>query len=98
MAEVNDVNVDTINGGRRGTMRSSSVTEGNSSASGIGHLITILEDHKEELGLEYYSVSPTTLDQVFLSIVGRHNVEEENYAPTRPKRRWVRIWGKKGGS
>ncbi|TVY82069.1 ABC transporter A family member [Lachnellula suecica] len=47
--------------------------------SGIGSLITLLEDHREELGLEHYSVSPTTLDQVFLSIVQKHNVEEEGY-------------------
>jgi hypothetical protein len=42
-----------------------------------------LEDHRDELGLEHYSVSPTTLDQVFLSIVMKHDVEEEGYA--RPK-------------
>ncbi|TVY34997.1 ATP-binding cassette sub-family A member [Lachnellula occidentalis] len=48
--------------------------------SGIGSLITLLEDHRAELGLEHYSVSPTTLDQVFLSIVQKHEVEEEGYA------------------
>ena len=47
--------------------------------SGIGSLITLLEDHSAELGLEHYSVSPTTLDQVFLSIVQKHEVEEEGY-------------------
>jgi ATP-binding cassette subfamily A (ABC1) protein 3 len=52
---------------------------------GIGSLIMILEDHREELGLEHYSVSPTTLDQVFLSIVQKHNVEEEGYAGPKPK-------------
>ncbi|KAE9369031.1 P-loop containing nucleoside triphosphate hydrolase protein [Stipitochalara longipes BDJ] len=50
---------------------------------GIGSLIMTLEDHRDELGLEHYSVSPTTLDQVFLSIVMKHDVEEEGYA--RPK-------------
>jgi ATP-binding cassette, subfamily A (ABC1), member 3 len=48
--------------------------------SGIGSIITLLEDHREELGLEHYSVSPTTLDQVFLCIVQKHNVEEEGYS------------------
>jgi ATP-binding cassette subfamily A (ABC1) protein 3 len=48
--------------------------------SGVGLLLTLLEDHKEELGLAHYAVSPTTLDQVFLEIVTKHNVEEENYA------------------
>ena len=28
--------------------------------------------------MEYYSVSPSTLDQVFLNVVNKHNVEEEN--------------------
>ncbi|KAG4437747.1 hypothetical protein IFR05_006781 [Cadophora sp. M221] len=45
-------------------------------SSGVGSLITILEDHRE-LGLEHYSVSPTTLDQVFLCIVQKHDVKEE---------------------
>jgi ATP-binding cassette subfamily A (ABC1) protein 3 len=30
------------------------------------------------MGFEYYSVSHATLDQVFLSIVSKHNIEEEN--------------------
>ncbi|KAA8574696.1 hypothetical protein EYC84_003946 [Monilinia fructicola] len=54
--------------------------------SGIGSLIMKLEDNREILGLEYYSVSPTTLDQVFLTIVGKHNVEEENYAAPNEKK------------
>lgn len=45
---------------------------------GIAALFTLLERHKEELGFEYYSVSQTTLDQVFLTIVGKHDIEEEN--------------------
>lgn len=49
------------------------------SASGIGALFTTLEAQKAALGFEYYSVSQTTLDQVFLSIVEKHNIEEENY-------------------
>lgn len=44
---------------------------------GISALFTLLEQHKAALGFEYYSVSQTTLDQVFLSIVGKHDVEEE---------------------
>lgn len=44
---------------------------------GISALFTLLEQHKADLGFEYYSVSQTTLDQVFLSIVGKHDVEEE---------------------
>lgn len=45
----------------------------------ISSLFTLLEKSKQELGFEYYSVSQTTLDQVFLSIVGRYNVEGEDH-------------------
>jgi len=48
--------------------------------SGIAALFGVLEANKEHLGFEYYSVSRTTLDQVFLSIVRKHNIEEENSA------------------
>lgn len=39
----------------------------------------MLEERKDELGVEYYSVNPATLDQVCLAIVGRHDVQEENH-------------------
>lgn len=56
---------------------------------GVGTLFQTLEESKEELGFEYYSVSQTSLDQVFLSIVGKHNVEEEGMGPKTTKRgRW----------
>ncbi|KAF2460525.1 putative ABC transporter [Lineolata rhizophorae] len=45
---------------------------------GIAELFALLEASRDEIGSEYYSVSQSTLDQVFLSIVGRHNVEEED--------------------
>lgn len=48
--------------------------------SGISALFAQLEANKERLGFEYYSVSQATLDQVFLSIITKHNVLEENYA------------------
>ena len=47
---------------------------------GISALFAQLEANKDKLGFEYYSVSQATLDQVFLSIVTKHNVLEENYA------------------
>ena len=46
--------------------------------SGIGALFIFLESHKKTLGFDFYSISPTTLDQVFLTIVRKHNIEEEN--------------------
>ena len=46
----------------------------------VGALFTMLEANKKELQFQYYSVGQTTLDQVFLAIVKKHNVEEENYS------------------
>ncbi|KAI1387464.1 P-loop containing nucleoside triphosphate hydrolase protein [Hypoxylon trugodes] len=66
-----------------------SVTDaGVGSSSAIGRLIVILEEHKEELGVEHYSCTPTTLDQVFLTIVGQHNVQEEGYSEAKKKNWW----------
>jgi ATP-binding cassette subfamily A (ABC1) protein 3 len=42
----------------------------------IPGLIQLLEINREHLGLEYYSVSPTTLDEVFLRVVGEEEEEE----------------------
>jgi ATP-binding cassette subfamily A (ABC1) protein 3 len=79
--------LDSISGG------SEPVGEGQSR---IGSIITTLEDHREELALEHYGVSPTTLDQVFLSIVQKHNVEEEGYAPNKASTRsWRTLYLKK---
>lgn len=44
---------------------------------GIPGLIQLLETNREKLGLEYYSVSPTTLDEVFLRVVGEEEEEEK---------------------
>ncbi|KAL2759476.1 hypothetical protein ACRALDRAFT_1074244 [Sodiomyces alcalophilus JCM 7366] len=58
------------------------------SDSALGRLVVALEEVKEELGVLHFSVSPTTLDQVFLTIVGKHNVQEEGYAA--PEKSWAR--------
>ncbi|KAK4505071.1 hypothetical protein PRZ48_003034 [Zasmidium cellare] len=62
------------------------------SSHSISALFSQLERNKEKLGFEYYSVSQATLDQVFLSIVTKHNVLEENYA--REHARQVGGWEK----
>lgn len=64
-------------------------TQGRSGA--LGQLVVLLEEHKARLGVEHYSVSPTTLDQVFLTIVGRHNVREENYEEQKKRGVWSRM-------
>lgn len=52
-------------------------------------LIQLFESHKEELGIEYYSVSPTTLDEVFLRVVGR---EEEEGGDGGESKQWWKFW------
>lgn len=61
-------------------------------SGGIGALFTLLESKKEQLGFEYFSLSQTTLDQVFLAIVGKHDIEEENYGGEERGREaiWIR--------
>ena len=56
------------------------------SGRGISALFSQLEENKETLGFEYYSISQATLDQVFLTIVNKHNVVEENYAREHQKK------------
>ncbi|KAL4978006.1 hypothetical protein BDW66DRAFT_158588 [Aspergillus desertorum] len=46
--------------------------------NGVSKLFSRLEQIKAALGVEHYSVSQTTLDQVFLTIVGRHHIREED--------------------
>lgn len=46
-------------------------------------LIELFEAHKDELGVEYYSVSPTTLDEVFLRVVGREEEDGQGVAAKR---------------
>ncbi|KAG9232654.1 hypothetical protein BJ875DRAFT_497297 [Amylocarpus encephaloides] len=71
---------DSITGGREPMTRES--------PGSIGSLVTMLEDHREELGLEHYSVSPTTLDQVFLACVTKNDVVEEGYGTGKKKGGW----------
>jgi ATP-binding cassette subfamily A (ABC1) protein 3 len=43
----------------------------------VASLFELFEDNKESLGVGFYSVSPSTFDEVFLKIVAAHNVKEE---------------------
>ncbi|KAF3359886.1 Nucleolar protein 56 [Verticillium dahliae VDG1] len=56
--------------------------------SAVGQLVVMLEEMKEELGIMHFSVTPTTLDQVFLTIVGNHNIQEEGYKQEEKKKDW----------
>lgn len=46
----------------------------------IARLMEALEQSKRALGIEHYSVSGPTLEDVFLSVVRENNVEEESGA------------------
>ncbi|RYP65570.1 hypothetical protein DL769_006273 [Monosporascus sp. CRB-8-3] len=90
-----DIEKDTYHGQMRFSIPASAVTGsagegGVVTGSAIGQLLIVLEEHREELGIEHYSISPTTLDQVFLTIVGQHNVQEEGYKDEK------KPWWKKG--
>ena len=61
--------------------------------SALGKLVVVLEEEKARLGVEHFSVSPTMLDQVFLNVVGKHNVKEENYDDNEEKKSW---WRRRG--
>ena len=76
-----EVEQDTYHGQMRFSIPSSSVLQRaqNGSSSAIGQLLIILEENKDHLGIAHHSVTPTTLNQVFLTIVGQHNVQEEGY-------------------
>lgn len=45
---------------------------------GIGRLFRLLDGSRRELGVEYYSVGETTMDEVFVRIVREHGGKEEN--------------------
>ena len=61
----------------------------NGSGMTVSQLFALLEANKEVLRFAQYSVSPTTLDQVFLNVVNKHNVEEENSGhPQLKSRSW----------
>lgn len=66
-------------GSGRDEKRSTSPLSTDQSGPGVvAGLFSQLEGVKSSLGIQFYSVSQTTLDQVFLTIVGRHNIEEES--------------------
>jgi hypothetical protein len=65
---------------------------------GIAALFAFLEENKEELGFECYSLSPTTLDQVPLWIVGAEEEEEIKGSITKrdnKRKTLFRFWSKR---
>ncbi len=61
----------------------------------VGKLFVLLEENKTRLGLEFYSVSPSTFDEVFLRVMEKHNVDEDNAAPVKKDMKyWLKLAGK----
>jgi ATP-binding cassette subfamily A (ABC1) protein 3 len=56
-------------------------------------LFTLLEENKDALGVEFYSVSPSTFDEIFLKIVEKHDIKEEEGLRTRKTRHLFRDLG-----
>ncbi|RFU78546.1 abc transporter [Trichoderma arundinaceum] len=77
------VEQETYHGQMRFSMPSSAVPtlggSSNTNESARGRLLIMLEEQKDYLGIAHHSVSPTTLNEVFLNIVGKHDVQEEGY-------------------
>ncbi|KAI1499526.1 hypothetical protein F5X99DRAFT_389741 [Biscogniauxia marginata] len=65
---------------------------GSGSDSAVGRLVVALEEQRSALGIEHFSCSPTTLDQVFLEIVGQNKVREEGYHDEKESPWWRRWW------
>jgi len=71
-----------------------------SEETSVGSIFVLLEENKEALGLQFYSVSLSTFDEVFLKVVAKHGVGEEEPARQRGwkdfvaliKERWGRRW------
>ncbi|KAF2206856.1 hypothetical protein CERZMDRAFT_122855 [Cercospora zeae-maydis SCOH1-5] len=59
---------------RKETSRQDGLLDGRS----MGALFRAVESSREGMGIRDYSVSHATLDQVFLNVVERHGVDEEN--------------------
>lgn len=59
---------------------------------GVSSAFASLEENKEKLGLEYYSVAQTSLEDIFLKIVGEANVAEEGYTRGPQAEKKKRFW------
>ncbi|KAK9457794.1 hypothetical protein V1511DRAFT_2355 [Dipodascopsis uninucleata] len=46
----------------------------------VSEIFLAIEENKDVIGVKYYAVSQASLEQVFLKIVGDHNIAEEGYA------------------
>ena len=66
---------------------SSGVVKQGNKGSILAELFRVLENGKDDIGLEHYSVGATTLNDVFLNVVRQNNVMEEGCEPIARKRK-----------
>jgi len=59
---------------------------------GVSSAFASLEENKEKLGLEYYSVAQTSLEDIFLKIVSEANIAEEGYTQGTQAGRKKKFW------
>jgi ATP-binding cassette subfamily A (ABC1) protein 3 len=60
----------------------------------VASIFCLMEENKKALGIKFYSVSPSTFDEVFLKVVERHQIQEEEVHQPR-QRNWSGAWIKK---
>jgi len=53
-----------------------------------GRLFRLVEEAKDDLGIGFYSIEETTLDQVFFRVIQRHNAEETEEEKPASRSRW----------
>lgn len=61
-----------------GQMRFTIPGVGSNGRSPVPQVIELLEREKDNVGIEYYSIGGATLESVFLSVVRKNNVQEED--------------------
>ena len=71
-----------------GQLRFSVPARGEQGVQSVGQLFNILEQNREALGIEYYAIGETTLDQVFVNVVREHGGVEEGNGQHVVKRKW----------
>lgn len=74
--------------------KNTTTTSSTHAGTSIAVLFATLEEEREHLGISHYSVSRSTLDQVFLAVCGKASVLEEGERALEEKK--TRKWLKRG--
>jgi ABC-type multidrug transport system ATPase subunit len=74
--------------------RAASTPKGLLDGSNMARLFAAIEAKKEEMSIRDYSIGHATLEQVFLNVVSRHGVDEENTQPVERRGLFQRLIGR----